>query len=95
MGTIRQEIIDLLSAGELGLRELSQELRVSEKDILPHLKHIDRSMRTKGKRVIIRPARCLGCGFVFRGRSRYTRPGKCPLCRSTHIDNPSYRIAAP
>jgi predicted Zn-ribbon and HTH transcriptional regulator len=92
MGTVRQQIIALLIAEEMGLRDLSQELGLSEKDILPHLAHIQKTVQARDQHVVIRPARCFKCGFVFKERRRYSRPGKCPRCRGTHIDNPTFRI---
>ncbi len=91
--TIRRQIIQLLSAAPLGVRELSQELHQSEKEIYVHLEHIGRSLKAEGKRLIIEPPACLSCGFVFEGRTRPQPPGHCPRCKKTHIRRPRYGIA--
>jgi predicted Zn-ribbon and HTH transcriptional regulator len=42
--------------------------------------------------LITEPARCLDCGFVFKKRTRFTTPGRCPVCRSEAIAPPAYGI---
>lgn len=83
--TIRQQIIDLLGAGEANLRDISQGVGISEKEVVDHLAHIERSGRRQGKKLMETPCRCISCGFVFEKRRRFTKPGRCPVCRNTHI----------
>lgn len=90
--TIRRQLIALLSAGTCGVRELSQELHQSEKEIYDHLQHIDRTLSTGGKRLVIEPPVCLACGFVFEKRTRPQPPGHCPQCKKTRIRRPRYAI---
>jgi len=90
--TIRQQIVELLTHVEMDAKELSKRLSVSEKDVLAHLSHIDKSMRNSNKRLSIHPSICLTCDFVFKDRQRFTRPGRCPRCKKSHITNPEYRI---
>ena len=93
MQTIRQQIIALLSKEDMSAIELSQELRIPEKEVYTHLPHIARSLAMQGKRLLIQPSRCLKCGYVFRERKRFTRPGHGPRCKATYIQRPSYRIS--
>lgn len=90
--TIRKQLIELLSAGTWGVRELSQELHQSEKEIYDHLQHIERSLKASGKQLVIEPPVCLACGFVFADRTRPQPPGRCPQCKKTHIRRPRYAI---
>lgn len=90
--TVRQQIISLLVEREMTARELSQTLGVSEREITSHLPHLDRSLRSRGGRLVIHPSRCLTCGYVFDHRSRVTRPGRCPRCKQSHIESPTYRV---
>jgi len=90
--TIRQEMIDLLGEFELDALAISQELRIREREVYDHLPHVARSVRGQGKRLIITPPECLKCGYVFEGRTRFTKPGRCPECRETRIQNPTYRV---
>jgi transcriptional regulator len=90
--TIRRQIMQLLAAEALGVRELSQQLHQSEKEIYGHLDHISRSLKVEGKRLVIEPSVCLGCGFVFKDRTRPEPPGHCPHCKKTRIRRPRYRV---
>jgi predicted Zn-ribbon and HTH transcriptional regulator len=90
--TIRQSIIDLLNENQLNARELSQRISIREKEVVAHLSHIERSLKAKHKKLIIDPAECLLCGYVFSERKRLTRPGRCPSCKKSHILSPRFRI---
>ena len=92
MPTLRQKIISLLSEAEMTAREISGEVGISEKEVIEHLSHIARSVASQKKKVVITPARCLGCGYMFEDRRRFTRPGRCPQCKKSHIQNPRFRI---
>jgi transcriptional regulator len=74
-------------------KELSAAVGISEKDVAEHLGHLERSLKPEGLRLEVAPAECLACGYVFRERTRLTRPGACPKCRSTRIDPPAFRIS--
>ena len=90
--TIRQQIIDLLISDELTLRDLSQAVCIPEKEVVDHLGHIARSVRSQGKKLVETPYECLACGFVFDKRSRFSKPGRCPSCRNSHIQTARYHI---
>lgn len=92
MKTIRQQLIEILSEGEITAIELSQDLGIREKEVYEHLPHIARSVASQGKKFVIEPSRCLKCGYVFEGRKRFTKPGHCPQCRETHIQRPAFRV---
>ena len=90
--TVRQEIIDLLGSAELTIRDLSQSVSLPEKEILEHLGHIERSLQSQGKKLVVTPYRCLKCDFVFDKRSRFTKPGRCPKCKNSHIQVAQFHI---
>jgi predicted Zn-ribbon and HTH transcriptional regulator len=92
MSTIRQQIIGILEQGFCDARDLSQELRISEKEVYAHLPHVGKSVSQQGKKLHIEPARCMACGFVFTSRNRVTRPGRCPECKNQRIENPRFRV---
>ncbi|MFO8164288.1 MAG: hypothetical protein R6T98_07125, partial [Desulfatiglandales bacterium] len=83
--TARQEMIVLLSENDITARELSQALGIREKEVYQHLPHIARSLAAQRKKLIILPISCLSCGYVFKDRRRFTRPSRCPRCKSTHL----------
>ena len=93
MPTVRQKIIELLSDGEMDARELSREVSVREKEVYEHLAHIARSLAARGQKLVVNPAQCLSCGYVFKNRQRYTRPGRCPSCKNSHLLSPSFYIS--
>jgi predicted Zn-ribbon and HTH transcriptional regulator len=90
--TIRQQIIDLLSSGDVTLRDLSQAVSITEKEVENHLVHIERSMRNQDKKLVEIPYQCISCDFVFDKRSRFSRPGRCPNCKNSHIQRARYYI---
>jgi hypothetical protein len=85
--TIRREIMRLLYQGEWTAGEISRAVRISQKEVYPHLEHIMQSLR--GDFSIV-PAQCLACGFIFGKRKAVRSPSRCPLCKSEHIQDPAY-----
>jgi len=85
--TIRKNIIELFAQGRWTARGLSQALHVSEKEILSHLEHVGRSMKQSFG---IEPPECLSCGFSFGNRPHIRCPGRCPRCKSEHIQEPRF-----
>lgn len=92
MHTIRRQIIDLLTEGERGAREISQILRIREREVYEHLEHIERSVASRKGKLVVNPARCLECSYLFEDRRRLTRPGRCPRCKGEHVADPRYRV---
>ena len=84
--TIRKEMIDVLSEGPQTLRDLSQIVGIMEKEVADHLPFIEKSLKHQGKVLQVQPYQCMNCGFVFEGRKKYTKPGKCPSCKGERID---------
>ena len=93
--TVREALRRALLEGFATAKELSARVGVRERDVAEHLAHLERSLQAKGERLVVDPARCLACEHVFRKRERLSRPSACPRCRSTRIDPPAFRIAAP
>jgi hypothetical protein len=90
--TIRQAIFEELLDGVKTVRELSQSLRISEKEVLTHLGHIEQSARQRGYKFIMKPSECMSCGFVFHKRERTKKPGRCPKCKKEFITNPGFAL---
>ena len=93
--TVRHEILALLKKRELSAKEISAEIRISEADVLENIEHIRLMMRKENTHILITPASCKKCGFVFAKRDRLTKPGKCPVCRSEQIQEPRFFINSP
>jgi predicted Zn-ribbon and HTH transcriptional regulator len=90
--TVRQMIIDILLEGPATAKELSARVRIPEKDVLPHLAHIRKSLQHGRQRLVMDPAYCRTCGFVFRKRERLRKPGRCPACHHSFLEEPVFRI---
>ncbi len=90
--TLRRKMIALLNDREMDARGLSEELRIKEKEVYAHLVHVERSVLAAGGKFILVPSQCLLCGYVFEDRRRLTRPGRCPRCRRSKLQNPLFRI---
>jgi predicted Zn-ribbon and HTH transcriptional regulator len=90
--TVRESVSALLRQGCFTAREISERIRISERDAVHHLEHLARSARGRGERLAIEPPRCLACGFAFRDRDRPSKPGSCPQCRSTRIAPPRFTL---
>ncbi len=89
--TVRQEIISALTGQTLSAKEISPLVKASEKDIYSHLEHIQKTIKQEHA-LIITPAECRKCGFVFKKRDRLKKPGKCPACRGESIQEPLFSI---
>jgi predicted Zn-ribbon and HTH transcriptional regulator len=90
--TVRQEIIAELREGPCSARDLSAVVRIPERDVAGHLEHIRKTIAASGMHLVIMPAECKKCGFVFSKRDKLTRPGKCPLCKGESIMEPTFMI---
>lgn len=90
--TVRQEIISALEGRELSAKEISAEVRISEKEVYGHLEHIQKTVTNTGHSLVITPAGCRKCGFVFTRRDRFKKPGRCPACRGELISQPLFSI---
>jgi predicted Zn-ribbon and HTH transcriptional regulator len=84
--------MELVSAEPRTASSLARELGLDRREMEDDLRHMIRSARAAGYAVIVEPARCKGCGFVFDG-DRLTKPGRCPACRGSRIFEPLIRVA--
>ncbi|RLF81367.1 transcriptional regulator [Thermococci archaeon] len=94
MMTRRQKIIKLLEKRDYSVSELAMLLEMrgkgSRKIILEDLRIIAGIVRREGKVLLIQPAQCKKCGFVFKPEIKI--PGRCPKCRSEWIEEPRFKI---
>jgi predicted Zn-ribbon and HTH transcriptional regulator len=85
-------VLQALGADPVSARDLSQRIGLSEREVTSHLRHLQKSLRRDTQRLQLTPPRCLDCDFVFHKRERLTRPGRCPVCRSTHLSEPLFSL---
>ncbi|MDI6730217.1 MAG: hypothetical protein QMD06_01585 [Candidatus Altarchaeum sp.] len=55
-----------------------------EKVIANDIEHIKKNISNREK-LILKPAECINCGFVFKEREKIKSPSRCPKCTSERI----------
>lgn len=88
----RKDLLRILSLQPRSVSWLARELGLDRHDVEDDLRHMIRSARAAGHRVIIEPARCRACDFVF-SEDKLSKPGKCPQCRGTRLHEAQIRVA--
>ncbi len=89
--TRRQQLRALLLEEAVPFEVLRQRLGMRVRELDDDLRHLERSARRRGERLVVTPPECGDCGFRFEGRveagakSRFSKPGRCPRCRSRRI----------
>jgi transcriptional regulator len=73
--------------------ELSSLVGIAHKQVDEHLEHLQRSLAGAGDELVVEPARCMGCEYIFRDRGKLSRPSRCPKCKGERIEPPRFRIA--
>jgi hypothetical protein len=89
--TRRRQLLDLLTVEPRSVSSLARELGLTRRDLEDDLQHMIRSARAAGHRIVVVPARCRACGFVF-DENRLSKPGKCPACRESRIFEPQIGV---
>ena len=91
--TVRKEMISVMRGEFLSARDISGEVHISEKEVLNNLQYIQKSLSKEKTHLKIIPAECRKCGFVFKKRERFKKPGKCPVCWGELIKEPLFSIS--
>jgi transcriptional regulator len=89
--TVRRDLVRTLSTQPRSVSSLARELGLGRRDIEEHLRHAIRTAAAAGHRIVIEPARCKECRFVF-GSERLAKPSKCPDCHGTRLYEAQIRI---
>ena len=82
--TFRKDLLTLLGGQPRSVSSLARDLGLKRADIENDLRHVLRSARAAGCRIVVVPARCRACGFTF-DEQKLSKPGKCPACRGTRL----------
>ena len=73
--------------------DICEELDIKKRSIVyEDIDHISKSVKRENKELLISPARCGKCQFVFKVRKTAKAPSKCPKCRSEWILSPGFVI---
>ncbi len=95
MPTRRERIAELLERTEYPLtaEDICRELDIKDRSIVyEDIDHISKSVKHEQKELLVQPARCGNCDFVFKVKGSAKRPSKCPKCRGQWIISPGYLI---
>ena len=92
--TLRQDLSLALRAGPATARDLSKAVGASEKDVLDHLVHLARSVKSRDEELVITATECRDCGFVFSRREKLARPSRCARCSGSRLTLPEFAIRA-
>jgi predicted Zn-ribbon and HTH transcriptional regulator len=90
--TVRHSLREMLLRKECTSRELAEALELTESETIEHLAHLERSSRRGAERLVVTPARCAACGFVFQKRERLRKPSRCPMCKKERIGPPRFTL---
>ena len=92
--TVRQQLRGLLLRDTLPFHTLRELLGLTVRQLEDELRHVERTARGVGERLVVTPSRCVACGYEFRDRSarHLHAPGRCPRCRSERITDPSFHV---
>ncbi len=82
--TRREEIIRELARESRSIDELARLFQCSRREILEDLKHVQRSLRARGKRLFALPPVCKSCGEAINIK-RVKNIKRCPKCRSSNV----------
>lgn len=93
MLTRREKIKRILYEGNfITIENLIMELEISDKKMLINdLQHIERSLKRLPQKLIMNPAQCQECGFIF-DKKKIKYPSKCPKCKGQRILSPQFKI---
>jgi predicted Zn-ribbon and HTH transcriptional regulator len=87
----RKGLINMLLDNPMGLEEIARSLGVPRKDVEEDVHHLRKSLKRTEYKLLIHPAECRKCGFKFR-QDKLHKPGKCPQCHQTWIQEPLLEI---
>jgi len=87
----RKDLLKALTGTPRSVSSIARELGLKRADVEDDLRHLIRSARAAGHRVVVQPARCRACGFTF-AEDKLSKPGKCPACRGTWVYEPQVSV---
>ena len=89
--TLRKHLQDLVSRQPRSVSSLARELGMGRSDLEDQLRHAIRSAQAAGHRIVVEPARCRTCGFVF-SEDKLAKPSRCPACKGSRLFEAQVRV---
>lgn len=90
--TLRHRIEDMLGWEQWWFDALARELQLSPADLEQELRHLERSLKRRGRKLSVTASRCRSCGYEFTQRTKLRPPSRCPNCKSEWIEAPQLQI---
>jgi predicted Zn-ribbon and HTH transcriptional regulator len=87
----RKGLITMLLHQPMGLAAISSALDIPPHDVEDDLHHLQKSLKHSDYRLLVHPALCRKCGFIF-SREKLHKPGKCPQCHASWIQEPLFEV---
>lgn len=87
----RKDLISQLLNNPLGITEIARYMEVAPGEVADDIEHLMKSFKHSDYRLLVTPAECRKCGFVFH-KDKFHRPGKCPQCHGTWISEPLFEV---
>jgi predicted Zn-ribbon and HTH transcriptional regulator len=87
----RKDLLTFLTDEPRSVSWFARELGLKRGEVEDDLRHALRSAKAAGHEILVVPARCRSCGFVF-DEERLSKPGKCPQCRGTRLHEPQIGV---
>ncbi len=75
----------------MSLADIAQAMEMTPKDVEDDLHHLQKSLKRSAYRLLTHPAECRKCGFKFK-QDKLHKPGKCPQCHETWIQEPLLEV---
>jgi beta-phosphoglucomutase family hydrolase len=87
----RKDLMQMLSHKPMSINEIARLLELGAREIEEDVRHLIKSLRHSSQRIVVTPAQCRKCGFVF-AQNKLRKPGKCPSCHGTWIEEPMLHV---
>ncbi len=84
-------LIQKLEEKEVTPKELRDTFKINNRRVRVLLEIVRRILKKKNKELVIVPAVCKNCGYVF-SKKEISTPWKCPRCKSERIIPPRFYI---
>lgn len=87
----RKGLITMLLHQPMGLAAIASALDIPPRDVEEDLHHLQKSLKRSDYRLVVHPAVCRKCGFTF-SKEKLHKPGKCPHCHESWIQEPLLEV---
>lgn len=87
----RKALGELLFNHPMTVYDIARLVAGGTRDVERDVRHLMLTLKHSDCHVVVHPARCRKCGFVF-SCDHLHKPGKCPRCKGTWIAEPMVEV---